>query len=258
MRAPHPPSARYVQAGRTYELSAANQTGSRHPFHLHGFSIQPLDLTRPGFPTFTWDYREFVDTVDIPPGYTLRFRVRIDRRPFSGNADFTSGGELGRWVMHCHIFSHAEDGMISELVVTGNLLEHNERPQMTIDDVDVTGTRGSAVTASGTYADPDGDSVSFFAPRDADTEEIIGKITKKARTTAAGRGRIRSARPTAIAVSRSARRDDKFDVDQMVLDLHVQDAPAPTPTATPTAPRRRPAASRNRRPLRRRPTASPP
>jgi hypothetical protein len=61
--------------------------------------------------------------------------------------------------MHCHIFSHAEDGMISELVVTGNVLEHNERPQMTIDNVDVTGIRGRTATASGTYADPDGDPV---------------------------------------------------------------------------------------------------
>jgi FtsP/CotA-like multicopper oxidase with cupredoxin domain len=237
MRAPHAASTRYVEAGRTYELSAANQTGSRHPFHMHGFSIQPLDLTRVGktAPIYTWDYHEFVDTVDIPPGHILRFRVRIERRPFAGNADFTSGGEIGRWVMHCHIFSHAEDGMISELVVTGNLLDHNERPQMTIDEVDVTGLRGRTATATGTYADPDGDAVNFFPPRDADTEETLGQITKDG----TDHGRWTWTYP--VSATDHDRRvkigetDDKFDVDQMTLDLHVQDAPAPTPTATPSA-----------------------
>jgi FtsP/CotA-like multicopper oxidase with cupredoxin domain len=236
MRAPHPPSTRYVRPGRTYTLSVANLSASRHPFHLHGFSIQPLDLTRVGgsVPIYTWDHREFVDTVDIPPGHILRFRVRIDRRPFPGNADFTSGGELGRWVMHCHIFSHAEDGMISELVVTGNLLEHNERPQMTIDNVDVTGIRGRTATASGTYADPDGDTVTFLAPRDADTDETIGTITQDG--TDHGRwtwtypvGAADHDRRVKIQAS-----DDKLDVDQMTLDLHVQDPPPPAPPPTPT------------------------
>ena len=236
MRTPHAPSTRYVQAGRTYELSAANLTGSRHPLHLHGFSIQPLDLTRVGksTPIYTWDYHEFVDTVDIPPGHILRFRVRIDRRPFPSNPDFTSGGELGRWVMHCHIFSHAEDGMISELVVTGNVLESNERPQMTIDEVDVTGIRGRTVTATGTYADPDGDTVSFLA-RDAGTDETLGKITTD------GTDHGRWTWTYAVGASDHDRRveivesDDKFNGNLMVLDLRVQDAPAPTPTATPTA-----------------------
>jgi FtsP/CotA-like multicopper oxidase with cupredoxin domain len=235
MRTPHASSTRYVQPGRTYTLSVANKTGSRHPFHPHGFSIQPLDLTRtdPGFPDYTWDYNEFVDTIDIPPGYTLRFRVRIDRRPFAGNADFISG-ELGRWVMHCHIFSHAEDGMISELVVTGNLLQHNERPQMTIDNFDVTGIRGRTVTASGTYADPDGDTVSFLAPRDADTDETLGTITKDG----IDHGRWTWTYPVTAGDHdrqvKIAATDDKLDGDQMVLDLHVQDPPTPTPTPSPT------------------------
>jgi hypothetical protein len=35
-------------------------------------SIQPVALTRPDSPTYTWDYNEFVDTVDIPPGAKKR------------------------------------------------------------------------------------------------------------------------------------------------------------------------------------------
>jgi FtsP/CotA-like multicopper oxidase with cupredoxin domain len=242
MRAPHVPSARYVQAGRTYTLSVANQSASRHPFHLHGFSIQPVALTRPDSPSYTWDYNEFVDTVDIPPGYTLKFRVRIDKRPFVGAPDFSSGGEIGRWVMHCHIFSHAEGGMISELVVTGNVLENNERPQMTVDNFDVTGFRGKAVTASGTYADPDGDQVTFLAPRDAATGETIGTITKDG----TDHGHWTWTYP--VSATDHDRRvkilesDDKFDVAQMTFELHAKDAPPspspsppsePTPTETP-------------------------
>jgi FtsP/CotA-like multicopper oxidase with cupredoxin domain len=235
MRAPHAPSTRYLQPGRTYTLSVANQTASRHPFHLHGFSIQPLDLTRAGHsvPIYTFDYHEFVDTIDIPPGHILRYRVRIDRRPLAGDADPTKGGELGRWVMHCHIFSHAEDGMISELVVTGNLLDH-ERPQITIDNVDITGIRGRTATASGTYADPDGDTVAFRV-RDADTNETLGTITKDG----TDHGRWTWTYPvTATDHDRRVKIqqfDDKLDFNQMVLDLHVEDPPTPTPTPTPTA-----------------------
>ena len=83
--------------------------------------------------------------------------MRIDKRPFSGNADSTTGGEIGRWVLHCHIFSHAEGGMISELVVTGDALDDsNERPQMTVDDFDVTGFRGRTVLRAAATRIPTG------------------------------------------------------------------------------------------------------
>ena len=62
---------------------------AHHPFHMHGFSIQPLTLSN-GVTTFTWPYHEFRDNVDIPPGYTLTFRVRIDDRPMPD-------GTTARW-----------------------------------------------------------------------------------------------------------------------------------------------------------------
>ncbi len=79
MLAPHLGSSRYAKVGDTLELSVQNQTGAHHPFHLHGFSIQPLSLTKAASPTYTWRFHEFRDNVDIPPGYTLTFRVRIDQ-----------------------------------------------------------------------------------------------------------------------------------------------------------------------------------
>ena len=51
--APHIPSSRYAEAGRLLELSVTNKSSAHHPFHLHGFSFQPMSLTRTGSPTFT-------------------------------------------------------------------------------------------------------------------------------------------------------------------------------------------------------------
>jgi FtsP/CotA-like multicopper oxidase with cupredoxin domain len=112
---PYPESARWANLGDTLELTVTNMTANaHHPFHLHGFSMQPLDLTKSGSPTYVFE-PEFMDNVDVPPGYTLRFRIRLDdRKQMDG---VTAGGGLGRWVFHCHIFFHATFGMISELDV---------------------------------------------------------------------------------------------------------------------------------------------
>jgi FtsP/CotA-like multicopper oxidase with cupredoxin domain len=41
----HASSARWAKLGDTLELTVTNETGAHHPFHLHGFSIQPISLT---------------------------------------------------------------------------------------------------------------------------------------------------------------------------------------------------------------------
>ena len=108
-----------------------NETGAHHPFHLHGFSFQPIAMYDfPGFPNpppdagdpgtmiYEYDYNEFVDTVIIPADHTVKLRVRLDdRRRTLGPWKGWPGGAIGRWLFHCHIFFHAHLGMISELVV---------------------------------------------------------------------------------------------------------------------------------------------
>ena len=113
---PHIRSSRYAYVGDVLELSIKNATMSHHPFHLHGFSIQPVRFEdSDNLTVLTYDYNEFTDTVDIPAGYRLVFRLRLDDRPMQDGV--TAGGALGRWVLHCHIFHHAAQGMITELVV---------------------------------------------------------------------------------------------------------------------------------------------
>ena len=158
--APHAGSARYAQLGDTLELMITNVTLANHPFHLHGFSIQPKDLTTAGGPNFTFAYNEFMDEIDVPPGYILRFRVRLDDRKMMDGV--TDGGGLGRWVMHCHIFFHAVNGMISELdVVAAN---GNEAPHVNSTTPTASVFQGHTATMTGTYSDPDGDTVTLTGP----------------------------------------------------------------------------------------------
>jgi len=65
-----------------------------HPFHLHGFFFQVLDVNGVA-PTV----REWRDTVNVPVNGTVRFLVNFDERP-------------GMWMFHCHILDHADAGMM--------------------------------------------------------------------------------------------------------------------------------------------------
>jgi FtsP/CotA-like multicopper oxidase with cupredoxin domain len=164
-------SARWAKVGDILELTVTNITQAHHPFHLHGFSIQPISLTRTNGPhpvTYNFPYHEFRDNIDIPggkqdsdenDGFTLKFRVRLDDRPQMDG--MTIGGALGRWVFHCHIFFHASFGMISEFDVVD--ASGNERPYIDTNAALVTVNEGQTATATGTFKDPDGDPVTLSA-----------------------------------------------------------------------------------------------
>jgi len=113
---PHSPSSRFATVGSLLELTIQNNTASHHPWHPHGFAIQPVRFVdyATGETLYEFPYNEFVDTVDIPRFTSLVYRVRLDDRPL----DYLTptGGAAGRWAMHCHISSHAAIGMITELV----------------------------------------------------------------------------------------------------------------------------------------------
>ena len=112
-------SARHANLSKTLELTMTNATGAHHPFHLHGFSVQPIKLTpRTGTTGRSYRFRhEFRDIVDVPGNYTLTFRVSLDDRKMKDN--LSAGGGIGRWMFHCHILPHATFGMRSELHVHG-------------------------------------------------------------------------------------------------------------------------------------------
>jgi len=186
----HENSARFAHLGDTLELTVTNQTGAHHPFHLHGFSIQPIDLTdtipgapaagapdaSPGTgPSYTFGYNEFRDNIDVPGGYTLRFRVRLDDRPLMDGV--TPGGGMGRWVFHCHIFFHAVFGMISEFVTSA--ANGKERPYVNVNFGEQyhEALAGDMLSVHGKYVDTDGDAVTLAASLGTVTDNMDGTWT---------------------------------------------------------------------------------
>lgn len=65
-----------------------------HPFHLHGFFFQVLDVNGIAPSILEWK-----DTVNVRAGSTLRLLVHFNERP-------------GMWMFHCHILDHADHGMM--------------------------------------------------------------------------------------------------------------------------------------------------
>lgn len=87
-----------VKLGGTEVWDVVNESEMDHPFHLHGFSYQPVWLDGSALPL------QWKDTMNVPAKKTLRLAVRF--------ADHT-----GMFVFHCHILEHAELGMIGEIEV---------------------------------------------------------------------------------------------------------------------------------------------
>ena len=158
--APHLGSTRYAEKGKLLELTVTNASSghAHHPFHLHGFSLQPVKFApRAGAPgtvtgTFTWPYREFRDTIDLFPDYTLTFRILLTDRELADGV--TLGGFLGRWLFHCHIFFHHMQGMISELVVTD--ASGKEKPNVNVDGSWAYAPIGGTAIRNGTFYHRDG------------------------------------------------------------------------------------------------------
>lgn len=158
---PHFTSSRWARDGDTLQLDIVNATSAHHPFHLHGFSFQPISLTPNGGGTsFTFPV-EFRDSQDIPSQHTLRLRVHVSDRELADGT--TLGGALGRWLLHCHIFFHAHQGMIGELVITDADGQGGERPYVDVRGSWAYAPAGDFATRTGTYAHPDGDTITLSA-----------------------------------------------------------------------------------------------
>ncbi len=74
-----------------------NTTPYDHPFHLHGFFFQVLDVDGKAP-----ELREWRDTVNLVPGRKVRIAIPFDDR-------------VGMWMFHCHILDHADIGMMAML-----------------------------------------------------------------------------------------------------------------------------------------------
>ena len=164
------PTTIYAHVGDVLQLSVRNTTSTAHPFHLHGFSLQPVAIYSTNAANtllYTYNYNEFVDTIHVYNGEILVFRVSLDDRPkfcdqspqyphpnsgpvLGPCTDSSCGGALGRWLFHCHIFPHAGEGMISELVVLENdTAQTNLSKAIQLPDISPTGVGVLATAGTG-------------------------------------------------------------------------------------------------------------
>jgi FtsP/CotA-like multicopper oxidase with cupredoxin domain len=70
-----------------------------HPFHLHGFFFQVVEVNGKAPPFASWE-----DTVNVPARGRVRIAWLPDDRP-------------GEWMYHCHILEHHAAGMMAHFEV---------------------------------------------------------------------------------------------------------------------------------------------
>lgn len=88
-----------VKLGELQVWDVVNATPVDHPFHLHGYFFQVLEVNN-GPPEFlSWK-----DTVNVPARGKVRIAWMPDERP-------------GEWMYHCHILEHHAMGMMAHFEV---------------------------------------------------------------------------------------------------------------------------------------------
>lgn len=122
-------NTRYVRIGDVVEWHVGNTTGNDHPWHMHGFSFQPVRMEDAGGAlVYEWNHVEYVDAIHIPSGHRLVYRFRVEDRVYvDENGVEHANGVIGRWLAHCHINKHAHNGMLMNFFVVDADCDTNER-----------------------------------------------------------------------------------------------------------------------------------
>jgi FtsP/CotA-like multicopper oxidase with cupredoxin domain len=90
-----------VIIGEPQVWELANTSLMDHPFHLHGFFFQVLEVNGK-----SPDYMAWKDTINLPPRSKTKIAWLPDNRP-------------GTWMYHCHILEHHQAGMMAHFEVIG-------------------------------------------------------------------------------------------------------------------------------------------
>jgi FtsP/CotA-like multicopper oxidase with cupredoxin domain len=88
-----------VQLDTVEEWTISNDTTEQHPFHIHVNDFQVVSVNGEAY-----DAVSLQDTVILPPGGEVVIRMHF--------SDF-----LGKYVYHCHILNHEDNGMMAVLEV---------------------------------------------------------------------------------------------------------------------------------------------
>jgi FtsP/CotA-like multicopper oxidase with cupredoxin domain len=93
-----------ARLGEWVQVTYINAGNMSHPMHLHG--VDQLIIAKDGFPL---EHPYKADTIDVAPGERYTVLIHAD--------------QPGKWIWHCHIFTHSEGdqgmfGLVTELEVT--------------------------------------------------------------------------------------------------------------------------------------------
>jgi len=88
-----------VRVGELQVWDISNRSPVHHPFHLHGFFFQVLEVNGESPAFLSWE-----DTANVPPFGRIRIAWIADDRP-------------GEWMYHCHILEHHAAGMMAHFEV---------------------------------------------------------------------------------------------------------------------------------------------
>ena len=100
---------RPVRVGELQIWEISNVSLMDHPFHLHGFFFQVLEINGQAP-----EYRAWKDTINVGSRSKVKIAWLPDNRP-------------GMWMYHCHILEHHEAGMMANFQVIG---ANEPEPQM--------------------------------------------------------------------------------------------------------------------------------
>jgi FtsP/CotA-like multicopper oxidase with cupredoxin domain len=95
-----------VTIGELQVWDIVNKSPVDHPFHLHGFFFQVLEVKGEPPAFLSWE-----DTINIPGRSQVRIAWLPDERP-------------GEWMYHCHILEHHAAGMMAHFEVVPDLASH--------------------------------------------------------------------------------------------------------------------------------------
>jgi FtsP/CotA-like multicopper oxidase with cupredoxin domain len=88
-----------VKVGELQVWDVVNRSPVDHPFHLHGFFFQVVEVNAKPPAFLSWE-----DTINIPAWGRVRIAWLPDDRP-------------GEWMYHCHILEHHAGGMMAHFEV---------------------------------------------------------------------------------------------------------------------------------------------
>lgn len=89
-----------VAAGAIEEWTIVNTSTMDHPFHLHVWPMQVMEIGGRAVEAPTWQ-----DVVNVPANSQSRVRIAFEN--FTGTA-----------VYHCHILDHEDNGMMGVISVS--------------------------------------------------------------------------------------------------------------------------------------------